>query len=151
MDKVINFNRVSDQYGEFSNFAPFKINIMGKVWPTSEHYFQAQKCDDPFYQKEILQATTPKMAAELGRRLDLKIRDNWEQIKDDVMYEALSAKFTQHQNLKELLLSTDNAIIVEHTSRDDYWGDGGDGSGKNMLGKTLMKVREELKGETTFL
>jgi len=146
MGKVINFNRVSDPYGEFSNFALFKINIMGKVWPTSEHYFQAQKCDDPFYQKEILKTATPMMAAELGRSLGFKLRDDWEQIKNDVMYEALSAKFTQHHDLKELLLSTDTAIIVEHTSREDYWGDGGDGSGKNMLGKTLMRVREELKG-----
>ena len=38
-----------------------------------------------------------------------------------------------------------DAEIIEHTSKDSYWGDGGDGSGRNMLGKTLMLVREELR------
>ena len=59
------------------------------------------------------------------------------------------AKFTQHQNLKEELLATGGSFLVEHTKRDKYWGDGGDGGngtvGKNMLGKLLVQVREEIK------
>lgn len=50
----------------------------------------------------------------------------------------------KHSDLKELLLSTGNRYIAEHTANDDFWGDGGDGSGKNMLGKILMEVREDL-------
>ncbi len=65
------------------------------------------------------------------------------------MYKALQAKFTQHEDLKEKLLSTGNAFLVEHVKSDRYWGDGGDGGdgrvGKNMLGKLLVKVREEIK------
>ncbi|MEO5928954.1 MAG: NADAR domain-containing protein, partial [Candidatus Kapaibacterium sp.] len=45
------------------------------------------------------------------------------------------------------LLDTGNAEIIEHTKRDTYWGDGGDGSGRNMLGLILMRVRDELRGE----
>ena len=57
---------------------------------------------------------------------------------------AVLAKFTQHDDLREILLSTGDAKIVEHTENDDYWGNGGYGSGKNMLGCILMEVRAEL-------
>ena len=65
------------------------------------------------------------------------------------MYKALIAKFTQHEDLKEQLIATGNSFLVEHTKRDKYWGDGGDGGndtiGRNMLGKLLVWVRTELK------
>jgi ribA/ribD-fused uncharacterized protein len=61
------------------------------------------------------------------------------------MYDAVYAKFSQHKELKKLLLDTGDSTIVEHTKNDAYWGDGGDGSGRNQLGKTLMKVREDLR------
>jgi predicted NAD-dependent protein-ADP-ribosyltransferase YbiA (DUF1768 family) len=72
------------------------------------------------------------------------IRPDWEQVKDDVMLKALAEKFVQNPKLAQLLLSTGQRTLVEHTTRDSYWGDGGDGSGKNMLGKLLMKIRSSL-------
>ena len=86
-------------------------------------------------------------AAELGRSRKGRILKNWDNKKDNVMYEAVKAKFTQHADLRQLLLDTENARIVKHTENDAYWGDGGDGKGKNMLGKILMRVREELRRE----
>lgn len=64
------------------------------------------------------------------------------------MLTAVRAKFTQHEDLKQVLLSTGDAILVEHTSNDRYWGDGGDGTGRNALGKILMQVREEIRSGT---
>ena len=61
------------------------------------------------------------------------------------MLEAVRAKFTQHEDLRAILLGTGNAKLVEHTENDSYWGDGGDGSGKNRLGQILMRVRDELR------
>jgi len=61
------------------------------------------------------------------------------------MRDALCAKFTQHDDLRRLLLSTGDAKLVEHTERDDFWGNGGDGSGANMLGRLLMELRDELR------
>ena len=61
------------------------------------------------------------------------------------MRKAIRAKFTQHEDLKEKLLNTGNAKLVEHTRNDHFWGDGLDGSGKNWLGKLLMELRESLK------
>jgi ribA/ribD-fused uncharacterized protein len=62
------------------------------------------------------------------------------------MLDAVKAKFSQHSDLQTLLLETGEATLIEHTENDAYWGDGGDGKGKNKLGKILMKVRDELKG-----
>jgi N-glycosidase YbiA len=61
------------------------------------------------------------------------------------MRKAVLAKFVQHDDIRQILLSTADAIIIEHTEKDSCWGDGGDGSGKNMLGQILMEVREELR------
>ena len=58
------------------------------------------------------------------------------------MWQALDAKFTQHEDLRQLLLSTKPRNIVYHKRSDDYWGDGGDGSGENQLGKMLMQLRK---------
>jgi len=144
---VINFYSVNDEYGEFSNFAAFPITVKKKRWPTSEHYFQAQKFENPAYREEIRKAKTPMIAARLGRDRRKKLRRDWESVKDNVMREAVRAKFTQHEELRVLLLSTGNARLVEHTANDACWGDGGDGSGRNMLGRILMEVREKLRAE----
>lgn len=84
------------------------------------------------------------LAATLGRDRKQKIRRDWESAKDNVMRKAVLAKFSQHDELKQLLLSTGDAKLIEHTENDDYWGDGGDGKGKNKLGQILMSVRKEL-------
>ena len=69
-------------------------------------------------------------------------RSDWESVKDDVMLKALHMKFGQHEKLRRKLLETEEKKLIEHTSNDSYWGDGGDGSGRNMLGKLLMQVRK---------
>jgi ribA/ribD-fused uncharacterized protein len=145
MTDTINFYNLEDRYGEFSNFAPYPIELKGKIWPTSEHYFQAQKHAGTPLEDEIRQVATPREAFFLAR--SRPARADWEQVKDGIMREAVLAKFSQHVQLRELLLSTIDVPICEHTENDRYWGDGGDGSGKNMLGQVLMSVREQLGGE----
>lgn len=144
MVTVINFYSVGDDFGWMSNFAPYPISIGGKRWPTSEHYFQAQKFDDAAVRERIRKAGSPMEAARLGRDRKLKLRRDWESVKVAVMRTALEAKFAQHAELRELLRATGDAKLVEHTERDAYWGDGGDGSGKNMLGALLMELRKGL-------
>lgn len=145
MADVINFYSTADEYGEFSNFAPYPVRLGGKVWPTTEHYFQAQKFQDDAQREAIREAKSPMIAARMGRDRKKKLRRDWESAKVGVMTEAVRAKFTQHEELRALLLGTGDARLVEHTENDDYWGDGGDGSGRNMLGQVLMRVRAELR------
>ncbi len=142
---VIQFYTVSDSYGCFSNFSPHPFRLNGKMWPTSEHYFQAQKFAGTDSEEEIRQAKSPMIAARMGRSRKRPLRKDWESVKDRIMHEAVLAKFTQHVELRETLLATGNVQIVEHTENDAYWGDAGDGSGKNRLGQILMRVREELR------
>ena len=141
----IKFYSVNASYGEFSNFAPYVIKVKGKIWPSTSHFFQAQKYAGTSQETAIQNASTPTKAAEMGRSRKMRVRPNWDNVKDNVMQEAVRAKFTQHADLKALLLSTGDAKIIEHTENDAYWGDGGDGKGLNKLGKILMKVRDELR------
>ncbi len=142
---VIAFYSVNEEYGDFSNFAPYPITIDGLRWPSSEHYFQAQKMVEPKDRDSIRRAKTPAEAAKRGRDRSKRIRRDWESAKVDVMRRALDAKFRQHPSLSTMLLATGDAKLVEHTENDDYWGDGGDGRGKNMLGRLLMELRSLLR------
>ena len=141
----IRFYSVNDAYGEFSNFARYPITIKGKTYPTSEHYFQAMKFYSAADQKAIRTVKSPAVAARRGRDRKRRLRRDWDSMRDNVMREAVLAKFSQHAALKTLLLSTGDAKIIEHTPDDDYWGDGGDGSGRNMLGRILVEIRERLR------
>ena len=78
---VINFYSVSDEFGQFSNFAPFPINLDGERWPTSEHDFQAQKFEDEAYRQTIRKTNSPMQAARLGRDRKQKLRRDWERVK----------------------------------------------------------------------
>ena len=141
---VIRFYSVTSAYGAFSNFALYPIRLRNKQWPTSEHYFQAQKFVAVRDQDEIRKAGTPMLAARMGRDRKRKLRRDWESAKVGVMREAVEAKFRQHDELRTLLLATGDAVLVEHTDNDAFWGDGGDGSGRNELGRILMAVRTRL-------
>jgi ribA/ribD-fused uncharacterized protein len=150
MADEIKFYRVNEPYGCFSNFSPHPIFLDGTTWPTTEHYFQAQKFLDWQYRSQILSEKSPMIAARMGRNRSWPLRADWEQVKDDVMRQALRAKIMQHAEVRETLLATGDAIIIEHTKNDHYWADGGDGSGKNMLGQLLMEIRAELTRDGDF-
>lgn len=144
MAEIINYYYVDEDFGEFSNFASYPIELDGKTWPTSEHYFQAQKFVGTEHEEAVRLEVSPMKAAKMGRERSRPLRADWDSVKDDIMRVAVGAKFAQHKELQKLLLSTGAATIVEHTKNDSYWGDGGDGTGQNMLGKILMEVRQRL-------
>lgn len=146
--KPILFYRVSERYGEFSNFSPHPFRLKDRTWPTAEHYFQAQKFPDTPHEEEIRLIKSPMIAARMGRDRKRPLRPRWDLVKEDVMREALYAKFTQNGKLRDLLLSTGDAPLVEHTPRDSYWGDGRDGKGQNRLGHLLVELREKLRQES---
>jgi ribA/ribD-fused uncharacterized protein len=141
----VRFYRIDEEYGCFSNFAAYPLFLSGSEWPTSEHYFQAQKFSGTEHEEAVRLAQTPMIAARMGRDRTKPLRPDWEQVKDDIMRAAVLAKFQQHEDIREILMATGDAKIVEHTTNDAYWGDGGDGKGKNMLGRILMEVREHFR------
>ncbi|MBD2039857.1 NADAR family protein [Microcoleus sp. FACHB-672] len=142
---TIYFYSTHDQYGCFSNFSPHGFELDGAYWPTSEHYFQAQKFVGTPHADEIRQVKAPKDAAKMGRERKRPLRPDWEDVKDDIMRKAVLKKFETHAGIREILLATGDEEIVENSPIDYYWGCGADGSGKNMLGKILVEVREILR------
>ena len=144
----IYFYTKNDEFGAFSNFSNHGIEVDGLWYPTVEHYFQSMKFNDPDYRERIRQAPTAKGAAELGRSRNFPLREDWEQIKDSVMSEAVLAKFQTHDSLRNLLISTGTEEIIENAPGDYYWGCGKDGSGQNKLGQILQDVRRRLVSDS---
>jgi N-glycosidase YbiA len=137
----IRFYLKRDPYGCFSNFAPYPVEIGGKMWKTTEHYYHAQRFAGTEYEKVISEIKTPFQAKEIAKSGIYPRRYDWFDVKFDIMMKAVTTKFNQHEELRDILVSTGNAILKEHTKLDHYWADGGDGSGRNRLGEALMIVR----------
>lgn len=131
------------KYYFLSNFYPAKVTYEGFTYNNNEAAFQAQKVLS-IDGKSAFTELSPADAKKKGRRV--RLRPDWEQVKDGIMEEIVRAKFTQNPDLKQQLLLTGNAELIEgNTWNDCYWGvDARSGIGQNHLGKILMKVREEL-------
>lgn len=141
----ISFYSTQGEHGCFSNFSRHGFELDGVYWATSEHYFQAQKFVGTPHVEAIRAAKTPKQAATMGRERTRPLRPDWEQVKDEVMRRAVLRKFETHPDIQAVLLATGDEEIIENAPNDYYWGCGAKGTGKNMLGKTLMEVRTILR------
>lgn len=145
---TIYFYSVSDPYGCFSNFSVHPIQVEGLYWQTVEHYYQAQKfvgTENEQLIQVIRETQTPMAAAHIGRDRTLKLRSDWEQVKQQVMRQGVLTKFLTHADIQEILLNTDEELIVEDSPTDYYWGCGQDKTGQNQLGQILMSVRQEIR------
>ena len=118
---AIYFYKVTDKYGCFSNFSPHTFNLDGKVWITSEHYFQSQKFCGTEYEEKIRLLRTPLEAAEMGRSRKLPLRKDWEQVKDDIMRKAVLAKFTQNEKIANIFLTRYNEHNTTKKGEDRIW------------------------------
>lgn len=132
------------EHGFLSNFYASPLVLDGKEWPTVEHFYQAAKTLDPDYAEKIRTAPTADEAKKLGNDRACALRPDWNEFKVQAMRRALEAKFSQHPELGALLLETGDATLMEDSKKDYYWGIGADGSGKSMLGRLLMELREKM-------
>jgi ribA/ribD-fused uncharacterized protein len=144
------YSAQEEPYGCFSNFFPRGFTLEGRYWPTSEHYFQAQKFAGTSYEETIRQAKSPMIAARLGRSRRHPLRSDWEQVKETVMRQAILAKFEQNPYIRTILLNTGDEELVENAPNDTLWGCGTDGTGQNRLGAILMEVRVTLQERQPF-
>ena len=143
------------KYRFLSNFYPSILQGLGawKVVNTVEHAYQAWKTNNFEEQKEILNASTAGIAKRLGNCCTM--REDWEEIKLNVMFMLVYQKFSLIKEYREKLLATGNSNLIEGNYwHDNYWGNCvcgkprcSGGMGENHLGKILMKVRSVLKGE----
>jgi len=131
-----------NEHGYCSNFYRTPITVNGEFYPTVEHYYQACKTMDLEEHEMIRTLSTPKEAKFAGYHV--KLRPDWERVKEGVMLEGLRAKFTAYSVLREKLLSSGDAVLHENSPWDKYWGYA-KGKGQDRLGILLMQVREELR------
>ena len=142
---MISFYVPSDEYGFLCNFSAHGFTLDDRYWSTAEHYFQAQKFAGSDHEERIRVSRTPREAKNLGQTRKLPLRPDWEDVKVDVMRNALMAKFTTHSDLRDALLATGDEELVENAPTDYIWGCGKLGGGQNMLGKLLMETRQALR------
>lgn len=133
---------ISEFRGEYyflSNFYSAPVTYNGMCFENNEAAFQAAKCPERMTEFCHL---NPSEAKRLGRRV--KLRGDWEAVKDTVMYEICKAKFSQNPDLADKLAATKDAELIEgNTWGDRIWGVCDD-VGENRLGKILMRVRAEM-------
>ena len=148
----IKFYRANEKpYGAFSNLYKSPIEFEGQRYPTAEHAYQAGKAQKAAVRDWILAAPTPALAAMAAHGLyTWDVVPNWGKIKFDRMRLVLRAKFTQHPELRTLLIQTAGKRLVEAGSVNNavnrLWGEV-NGIGQNMLGLMLMDLRSALLQE----
>ena len=149
-EQEIRFYRASEKpYGAFSNLYRRAIEFEGETFVTSEHAYQAGKARKPEVKAWLMAAPSPSLLAMAAHGLYYwDVAPGWSKTKFDRMRGVLRAKYTQHQDLQDLLLSTGDAKLIETATTDNevnrLWGEV-NGVGQNMLGVLLMELREELK------
>ena len=136
-------NSFRDNYFFLSNFYSAPVTYNGITYKNNEAAFQAQKCLDDTIKSKFTDLN-PGQAKRLGRCVEL--RDDWEEVKFDIMQEIVDSKFDQNPELAEKLLQTG----IEYLEEGNNWGDRiwgtVNGKGENNLGKILMNTRDRLKG-----
>ncbi len=161
--RILFFARDRKAFGFLSHFHPSPIQLDNKLWPTVEHFFQAQKSDDPAYREAIHAAPSPAIAKRLAahpnahplvsndswfRKHSVMPRPDWFQVNLQVMRRGDLAKFVQHPDLRASLLATQEAELIEDSPWDRFWGTGKDAKGLNWAGKILMEIRKSLVPKT---
>jgi N-glycosidase YbiA len=162
-NRILYFARDRQLFGFLSHFHASPIELDGEIWPTVEHYYQAQKSFDAEYRQAIRAAASPGKAKRLAappdaprrvsyhswfRKHGAEPRSDWHEVKLEIMRRADSAKYSQNPALAELLLATDKAELIEDSPSEPFWGIGRDGQGLNWAGRILMEIRDDLMTHT---
>lgn len=133
-----------------SNFSSFSLEWRGGRFDTVEAAYHWEKFPNwPQIRSAIAAAPSAHEAFQLARANSDKRRPDWDEVKVVIMLELLRSKVDQHEYVKRKLLATGARILVEDSWRDDFWGWGPDREGRNVLGQLWMRVRSELRGETS--
>lgn len=142
------------EFYPLSNFSSFQFEWRGKLWPTSEHAYQAARYYDvmPAYVHKIQRMRSAHEAYDFMLNNRTAERPNWFNEKRAIMTDILRHKLQQHAYVQKKLLETGNATIIEDSPLDPYWGWGPNKKGANNLGTIWMELREELQnGKITKL
>lgn len=155
---IICFHNPEEENGYLSNWFYSKFSIDDIGYTSMEQYMMYKKAicfNDVAIAEQILSTNDVAQIKELGRLVSGYNDSIWSGIRQIVVYDGLIAKFAQNENLRNLLKSTEKAILAECAVKDCIWGIGlsmkdprrmqpEQWKGHNLLGYTLMMVRERL-------
>lgn len=158
---VICFHNPDGAYGFLSNWYPSTFTIGGTVFSSLEQYMMWSKATlfgDKEIADKILAAENPSVIKELGRSVSGYNDNYWNGVRQIIVYEGLLAKFGQNEDLRNRLKATGATVLAECAVKDRIWGTGlsindpdrfdqTKWNGQNLLGYTLMKVRERIFNE----
>jgi hypothetical protein len=143
---------ISEFKNEFrwlSNFAPVKIKLGIGIFPSVEHAYQSMKTKDDTKWK-VFCACEPSPAIVKKQSQQIKLRENWDEIKDLIMMLCLQQKYNQSPYKEKLIATGEEEIQEGNWWGDVYWGvDLKTGQGQNKLGKMIMQIREEINHDNT--
>lgn len=163
VNKALNGSISNDEYVAFwgscfSNFFPTRFYLDGRYWTTSEKYFMYTKAitfGDKEVAEKILKTDNPKECKNLGRQVKNFNSEEWDSVKEEIMYKAVKAKFEQDGLCNYCIMKFIHQKFIEGSPYDKIWGVGikyndkrifneKNWKGENLLGKILTKVRDDI-------
>ena len=155
---IICFHNPTEEYGYLSNWYLSSFTVDGIAFSSMEQYMMYQKAiffKDYKIAEDILKTDNVAEIKTLGRKVSNYDDHMWNGVRQIIIYEGLLEKFLQNEELKKEILSTKDAVLAECAVKDTIWGiglsmkdtdrfDRTKWKGKNLLGYSLMMVREKL-------
>lgn len=155
---VICFHNPKEENGYLSNWYPSPFTVEKKTFSSMEQFMMYRKAicfGDEAVGANILATHDASQIKALGRQVSNYDEHIWNGIRQIVVYQGLLAKFSQNEDLKDKLKSTGEAMLAECALKDLIWSvglsmkdpdrfDKTKWKGQNLLGYTLMMVRERL-------
>ncbi|MEK7635373.1 MAG: NADAR family protein [Patescibacteria group bacterium] len=132
-----------NEFYVFSNYSSFALEWKDKLYPTSEHAYHSEKFEDENLKEQIRNARSAHDSQKFSEANKDKYREDWGDVRVQIMKEILRAKVEQHPYVKKKLLESDGKELIEDSWRDNFWGWGPNKDGQNQLGKLWMEIREE--------
>lgn len=156
--EIVCFHNPDEDNGYLSNWYLSKFIVHGTEFSSLEQFMMYRKSicfNDEATATEILSTDNVAEIKLLGRQVSNYDESTWNGIRQIVVYEGLIAKFSQNDELKTKLKATGSTLLAECAVKDRIWGiglsmkdndrfDKSKWKGKNLLGYTLMMVREQL-------
>ena len=156
--EIICFHRPDEENGYLSNWHHSEFTVDGVKYSSMEQYMMHKKAEffnDDCIAECIMDTDDPGEIKDLGRKVSNFDTHQWNGVRQIIVYEGLIEKFSQNAELKEKLKATGDAILVECVVKDLIWANGtsfyeddrfdvSKWKGENLLGYTLMMVRQKL-------
>lgn len=157
--EIVCFHNPDEENGFLSNWCYSPFSVGEHEFSCMEQFMMYRKAicfEDSITAEQILAATDAAYIKELGRKVSNYNENVWNGLRQLIVYEGLLAKFSQNEEFRNRLLSTGDAILAECAVKDCIWGIGlsmtdpgrfniTSWRGQNLLGYTLMMVRDKLK------